>query len=137
MMIWLLLLLLHMIQSLAKNNDHYYQIRHVQVITRHGDRTPVHTVPNLPDIQWYCHLPNDVSINPLEFTAHTTTGSATATTSFVKVISTHGAPLSGNCSMGQLTDIGMKQHYNLGRYFSKRYESLKLWSDFMAIQVCS
>lgn len=128
-----------------KNNSHVrYQIRQVQVLTRHGDRTPVHTIPNLPEVTWLCSLPNDISLHPMSMSGEINSLNSPTTpnnmnTLFLKRIIQHEQPLPGNCTMGQLTSIGMKQHYDLGQYFYERYThshpdtGLVLWDSDKSI----
>jgi hypothetical protein len=66
-----------------------YQIKQVHVITRHGDRVPVHSIPVEP-VTWYCKLPNDVLASPIQQVLEQDTNQL-----FVKYIKPHQGLLAG------------------------------------------
>jgi len=41
--------------------------------------------------------------------------------------------LPGNCSMGQLTQVGMQQHFELGKHFYNKYSEMQLWDNDRAL----
>lgn len=102
------------------------ELQHVQVITRHGDRTPIHKLPG-ETTEWIC--PNDVFslINPYPSNNQFQT---LPVGRLYQLAFAHGDQLfKGNCSSGQLTEKGAKQHFDLGTQFRALYvEKLKLLS---------
>ncbi|XP_030642300.1 lysophosphatidic acid phosphatase type 6 [Chanos chanos] len=96
-----------------------YELRQVQVLFRHGARTPLKSIPDVLEAQWVPSL--------LEVPAHTQIE--------YKVTDLHGGPrppapvedsyrastLSGGVHPGQLTTVGMQQLYDLGQRLRKRY----------------
>lgn len=98
-----------------------YQLNLVQVFTRHGDRTPAHIIPNI-NVEWKCDYPNMIyysSSNPnIEGGIYS------------KVYIKGKQQLLGNCALGQLTEIGIQQHLELGKKFRKKYvEEMKFLSE--------
>ncbi|KAJ5076811.1 lysophosphatidic acid phosphatase type 6 [Anaeramoeba ignava] len=80
----------------------------VQVITRHGDRTPLKTLPNQKN-EWNCDLNFYHLSNP------------ESKTIFQKVYIPNRQQFNGNCLTGQLTSKGFQQHFLLGQKLRKKY----------------
>ncbi|KAL9657390.1 hypothetical protein ABK040_014378 [Willaertia magna] len=81
----------------------------VQIITRHGARTPIGTLPNIKDeMRWNC--PSFQStINPSQ------------KLSFNTIYEEEGVELYGNCMKGQLTVEGAQQMIDSGKELKERY----------------
>lgn len=93
------------------------KLKMVQIITRHGDRSPTHALPN-ENVSWdVCNYSeeNHVSSFP-EFVIHKKTDVDSAHNPYAKQVY-----WKGNCGIGQLTDKGIKQHKNLGSTLKKIY----------------
>ena len=88
----------------------------MQLLHRHGDRTPVHSLPGfLENVSWNC------SDSVLEDVAENDS------LKLRKVYFEGRQALRGNCMLGQLTKRGEEQLRQLGRSFRELYvEKLKL-----------
>lgn len=112
-----------------------YELKLVQVLFRHGARTPLKSIPDVMEAQWVPTL--------LEPPAHTHINYV--------VTDLHGGPkppapvedsyrrnmLTGGTFPGQLTTLGMQQLYELGKRLRRRYidESHFLSSTFSPAEV--
>ncbi|XP_026151364.1 lysophosphatidic acid phosphatase type 6 [Mastacembelus armatus] len=112
-----------------------YELKLVQVLFRHGARTPLRSIPDVMEAQWVPKL--------LEPPAHTHINYV--------VTDLHGGPrppapvedkyrsniLTGGSHPGQLTAVGMQQLYELGKRLRERYieESPFLSSIFSPAEV--
>ncbi|XP_076015341.1 lysophosphatidic acid phosphatase type 6 [Genypterus blacodes] len=112
-----------------------YELKQVQVLFRHGARTPLKSIPDVMEAQWVPDL--------LEPPAHTHINYV--------VTDLHGGPrppapvedsyrkntLTGGTFPGQLTTVGMQQLYELGKRLRKRYiqDSAFLSSSFSPAEV--
>ncbi|XP_038576602.1 lysophosphatidic acid phosphatase type 6 [Micropterus salmoides] len=112
-----------------------YELKLVQVLFRHGARTPLKSIPDVMEVQWVPTL--------LEPPAHTKIDYV--------VTDLHGGPkppapvedsyrknqLTGGTFPGQLTTVGMQQLYELGKRLRRRYieESPFLSSTFNPAEV--
>uniref|UniRef100_G3NHL0 Acid phosphatase 6, lysophosphatidic n=1 Tax=Gasterosteus aculeatus aculeatus TaxID=481459 RepID=G3NHL0_GASAC len=112
-----------------------YELKLVQVLFRHGARTPLKSIPGVMEVQWVPTL--------LEPPAHTQIN--------YKVTDLHGGPrppapveesyrknvLNGGTFPGQLTAVGMQQLYELGKRLRRTYveETHFLSSTFSPAEV--
>ncbi|XP_034418118.1 lysophosphatidic acid phosphatase type 6 [Cyclopterus lumpus] len=112
-----------------------YKLKLVQVLFRHGARTPLKSIPGVTEVQWSPTL--------LEPPAHTHID--------YEVTDLHGGPrppspvedsyrknvLNGGSFPGQLTTLGMQQLYELGKKLRRRYveETQFLSSTFTPAEV--
>eukprot|EP00698_Gefionella_okellyi_P003075 TRINITY_DN12890_c0_g1_i1.p1 TRINITY_DN12890_c0_g1~~TRINITY_DN12890_c0_g1_i1.p1 ORF type:complete len:418 (+),score=68.17 TRINITY_DN12890_c0_g1_i1:25-1278(+) len=84
-----------------------------QILIRHGDRTPLTVLPN-DNVTWTCTL------NEIALFEDTVTPTVSMGRVFRKVFPANET-LLGNCSFGQLTEIGSQQHLALGQFFRSQY----------------
>ncbi|TRY88164.1 hypothetical protein DNTS_026871, partial [Danionella cerebrum] len=103
----------------SKTESSPYELKLVQVLFRHGARTPLKSIPGVLEAQWVPEL--------LEVPAHTEID--------YKVTDLQGGPrppapveenyrariLTGGTYPGQLTTVGMQQLYDLGVRLRKKY----------------
>lgn len=91
----------------------------VSVVTRHGDRAPVHVFPNEGTARWDCA--------PLETTAVVLAAGASSPTLrqlYDEAVPAPGLPRplwQGNCTPAMLTEIGAAQHARLGARMREIY----------------
>jgi len=98
----------------------------VQVITRHGDRTPVNVLPGNVNNTNYNPIPIiwNCSLSSLNFpTESSSTIQSSPTRLFKKTYLSGRNHLLGNCAWGQLTSVGLKQHVQLGSQYRDLYIS--------------
>nr|XP_039257401.1 lysophosphatidic acid phosphatase type 6-like [Styela clava] len=96
-----------------------YELVHVQVIFRHGARTPLHIPSYIPTVRYDESLLEHASktIIPYELV----TFSSSLPESPFEESYKHRGKLEGGCLPGQLTHVGADQMYQLGLYLKKRY----------------
>ena len=97
------------------NSRANFTLRHVSLVTRHGDRSPVYALPIPGDsVEWNCTLNLQVA-----------DGSAPSLRAPLRVFQKRYVAgrnlLPGNCMLGQLTERGALQHRELGRAFRSLY----------------
>jgi len=95
-----------------------FKLELVQTVTRHGARTPIYLVPAIeqPLLEWNCELHELVKPS---FDAASSFDNTRRL--FRKVYRSGVETLKGNCSFGQLTDVGYRQHAQLGQRFRRIY----------------
>jgi len=99
-----------------------FTLKSVQIVTRHGDRTPITVVKNNEDVTWQCNAPNEyVSVSEpnsdltyLEFIDSET--DPDFINPFIKK-----TLWKGSCFPGQLTQKGSEQHVQLGKALREIY----------------
>jgi len=99
-----------------------FTLQSVQIVTRHGDRTPLTIIKDNEENVWQCKAPTEyVSINEQD-----------NSTTYLKFIDTAADPdysnpyigktfWKGTCFPGQLTKKGSEQHVKLGEELRKIY----------------
>ena len=93
------------------NSREGFRLIQIQLLTRHGDRTPLHPLPKkLQNVVWNCSAVDDDEVSSLESTI-------TLNKRYVE----GREALRGNCMLGQLTVVGESQHRRLGQRFRETY----------------
>jgi len=109
-------------QANFPNNDEYVKpanakLKMVHIVTRHGDRSPTHALPNENTTWDVCNYveENHVSSIP-DFIINKKIDVDSLHNPYAKQVY-----WEGNCGIGQLTDKGIKQHQTLGNNLRKIY----------------
>eukprot|EP01090_Pellita_catalonica_P005596 TRINITY_DN1572_c0_g1_i1.p1 TRINITY_DN1572_c0_g1~~TRINITY_DN1572_c0_g1_i1.p1 ORF type:complete len:400 (+),score=40.09 TRINITY_DN1572_c0_g1_i1:335-1534(+) len=90
-------------------------LQQVQIVTRHGARTPYSSIPN-QEATWLCNL------NPLSIPEFGVSDSILFSGRLYRTQYISGREfLKGNCSQGQLTTKGAMEHFKLGTKFREQY----------------
>ncbi len=106
------------------NDD--YELVHVHIVARHGDRTPVSNLRLGPRVYYECGLVEEsINWNGLEdFTPHFLTPSSLGTEPQIQF---HPGTQSHECGdvkgIGKLTLLGYKQHVYLGKLMREKYDN--------------
>ena len=102
--------------SFCDNKKDGFVLLQVQLLHRHGDRTPVHALPGfLENVSWNC---SDSVVEDIE---------ENDSLKLRKVFMNGRQALKGTCMLGQLTKRGESQLKTLGKNFRELYiEKLKL-----------
>ncbi|KAM6934228.1 lysophosphatidic acid phosphatase type 6 [Xenentodon cancila] len=112
------------------NPSSSYELKLVQVLFRHGARTPLKTIPDVIEAQWVPTLLEPPPHTHIDYVVTDLQGGprppSPVEDSYRKNI------LTGGTYPGQLTTLGMEQLYELGKRFRRRYieESSFLSSTF-------
>ncbi|KAJ1829595.1 hypothetical protein LPJ56_000244 [Coemansia sp. RSA 2599] len=100
------------------------QLQFVQTIVRHGDRTPVHLIPN-DENTWTCDgIEEDIYLHAAGEPEKNNTGSfqqVIEIPSWNKKFGFANQVWRGTCESGQLTDHGKLQHRTLGAHLRSIY----------------
>ncbi|KAK7939252.1 hypothetical protein WMY93_002578 [Mugilogobius chulae] len=112
-----------------------YELQLVQVLFRHGARTPLKSIPNIMEAQWVPTLLEPPPHTQISYVVTNLEGgprpSAPMEENYRKNV------LSGGSFPGQLTTLGMQQLYELGKRLRKTYieDSLFLSPAFSPAEV--
>ena len=88
------------------------------VLTRHGDRAPAKVLPN-EDETWMCTTQSSVLLHLPNSKWPTSTHQAESNRHYASPFSS--TMWKGNCEVSGLTDLGARQHLELGRALAKIY----------------
>jgi len=96
----------------------------VHVIVRHGDRSPLHSVPNVVNKPFHCQLQSHSQLDT----------NASLTTAFLRKMAEFGHvcsrgsfagyslyPDKADCGLGELTSLGAEQHILNGAFLHEAY----------------
>lgn len=116
------------------NPSSSYELKLVQVLFRHGARTPLKSIPDVMEAQWVPTLLEPPAHTQINYEVTDLDGgprpAAPVEDSYRKNI------LNGGSFPGQLTTVGMQQLYELGKRLRTRYvESSFLSSTFNPAEV--
>lgn len=117
------------------NTSSPYDLKLVQVLFRHGARTPLKSIPDVMEAQWLPTLLEPPAHTHINYVVTDLNGGpkppAPIEESYRKNL------LTGGSFPGQLTTVGMQQLYELGKRLRKRYieESQFLGSTFSPAEV--
>ncbi|KAF2072873.1 hypothetical protein CYY_005821 [Polysphondylium violaceum] len=98
-------------------NTNNMNLEMVQILMRHGDRTPLYSTLLSNMDQWDCSL----STYMLPSQSSQQNALSNVNRLFRKVYMPNREYLPGNCSVGQLTSLGFEQHLQLGQTFQSLY----------------
>jgi len=94
------------------------ELQTVQILFRHGDRTPVNSLPPELEVQWDCSLNELYNHQKVPFPF------VNPKRLFKKNYLLNRNVLPGNCLFGQLTIKGAQQHQELGLKYAEKYKSI-------------
>ncbi|KAG7463372.1 hypothetical protein MATL_G00175850 [Megalops atlanticus] len=96
-----------------------YELRLVQVLFRHGARTPLKSIPDVLEVQWNPNLLKVPAHTQVDYIVTDLNGGPRPPAPVEDSYRAH--TLSGGTFPGQLTTVGMQQLYDLGERLRKRY----------------
>jgi len=109
-------------------NRQQFHLEMVQVLIRHGDRTPAMSIPNMDNgnYDYDCTFRTKNRDHKQMFEEYTQTTKHITTREFLKGLGTahHLLPSGHTCRIGQLTQKGFLQHFDLGKHLRTAYGSL-------------
>jgi len=109
-------------------NRQRFHLEMVQVLIRHGDRTPAMFIPNMDNgnYDYDCTFRTKNYNHKQMFEEYTQATRRVTTREFQKDLrSSHQLLPSGHtCRIGQLTQKGFLQHFTLGKHLRTAYSSL-------------
>ncbi|XP_054471466.1 lysophosphatidic acid phosphatase type 6 isoform X2 [Anoplopoma fimbria] len=121
--------------SAYTNPSSPYELKLVQVLFRHGARTPLKSIPDVMEVEWAATLLEPPAHTHINYEVKNLDGGprppAPVEDSYRKNV------LNGGTFPGQLTTIGMQQLYELGKKLRRRYieETHFLSSTFSPAEV--
>ncbi|KAM6986909.1 lysophosphatidic acid phosphatase type 6 [Aplochiton taeniatus] len=96
-----------------------YDLKLVQVLFRHGARTPLKSIPDVMEVQWVPNLLEPPAHTKIDYVVTDLEGGPQPPAPIEE--SYRANILSGGSFPGQLTTVGMQQLYKLGQRLRKRY----------------
>ncbi|XP_072277661.1 lysophosphatidic acid phosphatase type 6 [Pyxicephalus adspersus] len=96
-----------------------YELKLVQVVFRHGARTPLKPIPHSQQVEWSPTLLEAPAHTQFQYTVTDLQGGPRPPSPFEERYRSH--KLKGGTFPGQLTTIGMQQMFNLGARLRKAY----------------
>ena len=89
-------------------------------MNRHGDRTPTFNLPNESNTEWNCPL-EERQILEKDFISYKFDFGNVCKDKYCDINLLKSNFWKGNCTLGQLTDIGINQLYRLGKILKDIY----------------
>ena len=109
-------------------NQQRFNLEMVQVLIRHGDRTPAKSIPNMDNGNYDldCTFKTSDNGHKQMFEEYTQSTKYISTREFPNVPKGihHLLPSGRKCQIGQLTKKGFLQHFALGKHLRGAYSSL-------------
>ncbi|KAK6485623.1 lysophosphatidic acid phosphatase type 6 [Huso huso] len=96
-----------------------YELKLVQVLFRHGARTPLKSIPDIQEAEWVPNLLKDPSHTSMNYVVTNLSGGPKPPSPIED--SYRGHTLTGGTFPGQLTTLGKQQLYDLGARIRKTY----------------
>ncbi|MFT7799485.1 lysophosphatidic acid phosphatase type 6 [Arapaima gigas] len=107
--------------DVRENQDqhHHYELKLIQVLFRHGARTPLKSIPDVLEAQWIPNLLKAPVHTQMNYVVTDLSGGPQPPAPVED--SYRAKTLSGGTFPGQLTTLGMQQLYDLGERLRKTY----------------
>lgn len=96
-----------------------YELKLVQILFRHGARTPLKSIPDVMEAQWVPNLLKVPAHTEVNYIVTDLSGGPRPPAPMED--SYRASTLTGGTHPGQLTTVGMQQLYDLGKRMRKRY----------------